>query len=125
MSKFSKDDLYGYKIKLYKLSEEQGGGWGAEAVELPGCFADGKTPDEAINDLKEVIDEWFDILEQDGKPVPSPIRIRDNALYSGKFTVRVSKSLHRLLAERAEEEGVSLNQLVNSLLAYNLGMLVK
>ncbi len=30
--------------------------------------------------------------------------------YSGKFVVRVPKSLHRSLAAAAEREGVSLNQ---------------
>jgi predicted HicB family RNase H-like nuclease len=35
--------------------------------------------------------------------------------YSGRFSVRVPKSLHRLLAERAVEEGCSLNQLVTTI----------
>jgi hypothetical protein len=37
--------------------------------------------------------------------------------YSGKFNLRLPKSLHRRLAELAEREAVSLNQLVVSLLA--------
>src|SRR5205823_11781057 len=40
--------------------------------------------------------------------------------YSGKFNVRVPKSLHAALACEAEAEGVSLNQLVVAKLALHL-----
>lgn len=40
--------------------------------------------------------------------------------YSGKFNVRVPKSLHAALASEAEAEGVSLNQLVVTKLALHL-----
>jgi predicted HicB family RNase H-like nuclease len=40
--------------------------------------------------------------------------------YSGKFNVRVPKSLHAALAREAEAEGVSLNQLVVAKLALHL-----
>lgn len=37
--------------------------------------------------------------------------------YSGKFTVRLPKSLHQALVERAEKEGVSLNLFVTNALS--------
>jgi antitoxin HicB len=37
--------------------------------------------------------------------------------FPGKFLVRMTRSLHRDLARRAEREGVSLNQFVVSKLA--------
>jgi len=40
--------------------------------------------------------------------------------YSGKFNVRLPKSLHAALANEAEAEGVSLNQLVVAKLALHL-----
>jgi hypothetical protein len=40
--------------------------------------------------------------------------------YSGKFNVRVPKSLHAALASEAEAEGVSLNQLVVAKLGLRL-----
>ena len=40
--------------------------------------------------------------------------------YSGKFNVRIPKSLHATLASEAEAEGVSLNQLVLAKLALHL-----
>ena len=45
--------------------------------------------------------------------------------YSGRFVVRVPKSLHAALAAEAETEGVSLNQLVVAKLAVQLAGSVK
>lgn len=59
------------------------------------------------------IDELIDRLPD---PPVGPQR-RD---YSGKFNVRVPRSLHAALASEAEAEGVSLNQLVLAKLALHL-----
>jgi hypothetical protein len=59
------------------------------------------------------VDELIDSLPE---PPVGPQR-RD---YSGKFNVRVPKSLHAALACEAEAEGVSLNQLVVAKLALHL-----
>ncbi len=40
--------------------------------------------------------------------------------YTGKFNVRIPKSLHAAVANEAEAEGVSLNQLVVAKLALHL-----
>jgi hypothetical protein len=40
---------------------------------------------------------------------------------SGKFVLRVPPTLHQHLKEAAEKEGVSLNHIVVSMLAYQLG----
>ena len=42
--------------------------------------------------------------------------------YSGKFIVRLPKTLHRELAKQAEREGVSLNALVSAYLAREAGL---
>jgi hypothetical protein len=59
------------------------------------------------------IDELIDSLP---KPVPGPQRHE----FSGKFNVRIPKSLHAALVSEAEAEGVSLNQLVLAKLALHL-----
>jgi hypothetical protein len=49
---------------------------------------------------------------------PSAVRSDDQYLkFSGKFTVRLPKSLHQALVERAEKEGVSLNLFVTNALS--------
>lgn len=41
----------------------------------------------------------------------------DYTSYSGKFTVRLPRSLHQALVDRAEKEGVSLNLFVTNALS--------
>lgn len=53
------------------------------------------------------------MLANDEEP-PRPFADRD---YSGKFMVRVLPEIHRALAIRAAEEGVSMNRLVGARLA--------
>ena len=52
--------------------------------------------------------------------LPEPTIDQQRREYSGKFNVRVPKSLHAHLASEAEAEGVSLNQLVVAKLARHL-----
>jgi hypothetical protein len=44
-------------------------------------------------------------------------RDSDYSQYSGKFTVRLPRSLHQALVDRAEKEGVSLNLFVTNALS--------
>jgi predicted HicB family RNase H-like nuclease len=52
--------------------------------------------------------------------LPEPPVAPQRREYSGKFNVRVPKSLHAALVSEAEAEGVSLNQLVVTKLALHL-----
>jgi hypothetical protein len=67
----------------------------------------------ARSEASRRIDELIDSLPE---PPVGPQRRE----YSGKFNVRVPKSLHAALASEAEAEGVSLNQLVVAKLALRL-----
>jgi antitoxin HicB len=46
---------------------------------------------------------------------------QEAAKYSGKLSLRMSRSLHRDLSEMAKREGVSLNQLATTILARGVG----
>jgi predicted HicB family RNase H-like nuclease len=59
------------------------------------------------------VDEAIDTL-------PEPVNKPQRHEYSGKFVVRLPKSLHAALGQEAEREGVSLNQLVVTKLALHL-----
>lgn len=40
--------------------------------ELPGCMADGKTPEEAVKNAQIIIEEWIECALEDGDPIPEP-----------------------------------------------------
>jgi antitoxin HicB len=94
-------------------------GFLAACPELPGCFTAGETEVEALELLHDAMAGWFETALRDGAAIPEPAR-QDDA-YSGKFVLRLPKSLHRQLAEHADEDGVSLNQMAVSLIAEGLG----
>jgi len=106
-----KSDYYldlNYEIKIKQLSEEEGGGWFAEIPLLPGCMSDGETIEEAIANLKDAKKCWIETSLELGRPIPEPM----SETFSGQLRVRMPKSLHRALSEKAKEENVSLNQLI-------------
>jgi len=46
------------------------GYWVAECPSLPGCVSQGKTREEAINNIREAIQGYIAALEEDHLPVP-------------------------------------------------------
>lgn len=44
----------------------------AEAPELPGCAADGKSHREALANVEVVIQEWTETAKELGRPIPAP-----------------------------------------------------
>ena len=43
-----------------------------EVPELPGCMADGATYQEAVANAEQVIQEWIDIANEEGRLIPEP-----------------------------------------------------
>ena len=103
-----------YPIELSRRDDEGEQYWVAEIPDLPGCVADGDTPDEAIESLQEAKRLWIEARLENGHPVPEPTDTRG---YSGRLLLRMPKSLHRKLAAQSRREGTSLNLHVVSLLS--------
>jgi antitoxin HicB len=103
--------------KTIRGDEEEG--FLAEAPELPGCITAGESDIEALKNLREAMAAWFEAALDHGDSIPEPERAPD-ARYAGRVLVRMPATLHRRLAERADQEGVSLNQLAVAVLAKGL-----
>jgi predicted RNase H-like HicB family nuclease len=96
------------------LQYDSDGYWIAEHPELPGCKADGETPQEALSSLDVARGLWIESRLATGLEVPEP---QEEPQYSGRFVLRIAKSMHRELAQEAEAEGVSLNSFIGQVLA--------
>ena len=46
------------------------GFWVAECPSLPGCISQGKTREEAVTNIREAIDLYIEVMDEDGIPVP-------------------------------------------------------
>lgn len=62
----------GYQPNISILPAEEGGGYLIEFPDLPGCFSDGDTIDEAIANGKDAILCWIETAKQHGDEIPLP-----------------------------------------------------
>src|SRR3712207_2112330 len=75
--------------------------------DLPGCMTQVELIEDVGAAAAEILKLWLETAYEQGIDIPDPSR---PVQYSGKFVLRLPRSLHRSLAEAAEREGVSLNQ---------------
>jgi len=106
-----------YTVKVSALGDEYGGGFQALVPRFGrGVVGYGETQTAAVEDLLAVLPHFVEALKATGQDVPEPEQSRDVEEFSGKFNVRLPKLLHAELVDLAEENEVSLNQLVTMLL---------
>jgi len=96
-----------YSHIIKPIQDESGAYYHASVLELDGCQSTGGTFQEAYDNLMEAMEGWIDTKLENGFTIPTPL---NNEKFSGKFVIRLPKSLHARLAIEAEKEGVSLNQ---------------
>lgn len=109
-----------YDMKIRRLSEEEGSGWFAEIPLLPGCMSDGENIEELLNNIEDAKKCWFETSLQSARAIPEP----QEEAYSGQLRVRLPRSLHKTLSEKAREENTSLNQYIVYQLARSTGQLL-
>lgn len=102
-----------YPVLLRRLSQAEGGGYLAEYPDLPGCMADGQTPEEALTESRDALRSYLASVKKHGDKLPTPTE--------SAWRQRAPKSLHHRLQVEAEREGVSFNTLVIAMLAEGLG----
>jgi predicted RNase H-like HicB family nuclease len=94
------------------------GTYSAEILEFSGCFADGNTADEAMENLSEAAKSWIEVSLEQGHEIPEPFMNQD---FGGKVALRLPRSLHRQAVRFAERDGISLNQFLVSAIAARIG----
>jgi antitoxin HicB len=119
-SKMSVEDYLKLPYTIEVVRDESDGytGWFAKVEELPGCMTQADTFDELGEMIEDAKRAWIESALEDGMEIPLPRKVED---YSGKFVVRLPKSLHKQLVDTANQEGVSLNTYVNVALGQAVG----
>ena len=59
-----------YEVIIYWSRDDDA--FVSEIPELPGCMADGKSPEEALANVKVIAQEWIETARDLGRPVPEP-----------------------------------------------------
>ena len=62
--------MYKYRMNVWWSEEDQA--FLVEVPELPGAMADGATPEEAVANAQEVIENWIAFAREHGREVPEP-----------------------------------------------------
>ena len=81
---------------------------------VQGLSALGATREEALTELFVAADAYFDAMADAGKPLPLPKKVIS---YSGQLRLRLPRRLHAELSQEAENENISLNTYIITLLA--------
>ena len=74
-------------------------------------IAHGNTVHSALSELELAVKASLEWMVQEKEEIPEPIGLKK---YKGNLTLRVPPAVHRKLALRSAEEGVSINQYILS-----------
>ncbi len=106
-----KNDHYTYRVT-----------WSADDNEYVGLCAEfqslswlAEEPEAALKGIRNLVADVVNDMAENKEKIPAPLASKN---YSGKFMVRVPPDVHRDLAIKAAEAGVSLNRLASSKLSY-------
>lgn len=103
-----------YKMEIVADTEESG--FVASFPDLPGCITCASTVEKAAENANDAKKAWIEAALEENIEIKEP---SEPISYSGQFKLRLPKTLHKALAERAHEEGISMNQYCIYLLSKN------
>ena len=98
-----------YTRRVQEMNDESGHYFYGRILELDGCQSISDSLEGLYESINEAMEGYIEIKLENNLHMPIPEATNN---YSGKFVVRLSKSLHQRLVIEDEKEGVSLNQLV-------------
>jgi len=108
-TEINKYDIEKYTYRI-EWSEEDQAHIG-RCLEFPSLAAHGKRADKALKEIEFLVGETIKILDKENEPVPESFGLKK---FKGNLTLRVSQEMHRCLAIRSAEEGISINQYIVS-----------
>lgn len=105
-----------YSFRIIWSAEDEA--YVATCPEFDGVSGAGKSAEAALKEARVALRLALATCEAEGWTAPAA---RMLAEHSGQFRLRIPRSLHARLVQRAEDEGVSLNALALALLAQGMG----
>ena len=100
-------DRYTYRVTWSEEDQEYVG----LCAEFPSLSWLDESHEGALTGIRQLVCECVIDMQNSGENVPEPLAVKS---FSGKLLVRVTPEMHRSLAIRAAESGVSLNRYISS-----------
>ncbi len=102
-----KSDRYTYRITWSPDDQEYVG----LCVEFPSLSWLAESPEASLDGIRKIVAEVVHDMRSNGESPPLPLSSKK---FSGKFMVRIPPNIHRQLAIKAAEDGISLNRLISA-----------
>ena len=96
----------------YIFQKSPDGGYFARIKGLK-CHSYGEDMIQASKNILEALESYIEASLEENIIIPEPLK---EDKYTGRLSLRVSKSLHCILANIAQEENVSISHLINDAL---------
>ncbi len=100
-------DKYTYRVEW----SEEDNTHVAKCLEFPSLIAHGASSAAALKEIEEVVRGAIEWMQEDGEEIPEPFGMKR---YKGNLTLRVPPELHKSLAIKSAEEGISINKYILS-----------
>ena len=101
----NKTDKYTYRIEWSEEDKTHVG----RCLEFPSLAAHGETVEGALKEIEIAVSATIKWMQEEDEQIPEPLGMKK---FKGHITLRVPPEVHRNLAIRSAEEGVSINQFV-------------
>ena len=102
-----------YTRLVQEMNDESGHYFYGRILELDGCQSTSDTLEELYESLNEAMEGYIETKIENNLSIPIPETPNN---YSGKFVVRLPKSLHQRLAIEAEKEEWAITRWLELLL---------
>jgi predicted HicB family RNase H-like nuclease len=116
-------DANEYNITVRRVTLDGTAMFEARVTELPDIRGYAESAGDAHAKAVEAIEALHEMALQDHEDFPAPAAPEDE--FSGRVTLRMPKAVHRAIAEKAAEDGVSINWYIVTILATSLNDYVR
>lgn len=89
-----------HPVVISALSQEDGGGYIAYSPDLPGCLADGETPEEALTAFRDALNEWADEMRANNLEIPAPWASAEGSAKRGAALKRLVGMQQEVIAKQ-------------------------
>ncbi|HNX25717.1 MAG TPA: toxin-antitoxin system HicB family antitoxin [Spirochaetota bacterium] len=100
-------DKYTYRIEWSEADNAHIG----RCLEFPSLAVHAESAGMALKEINYLVEETIKLMSEEMEPVPVSFGLKK---FKGNLTLRISSEMHRSLAIRSAEEGVSINQYIVS-----------
>jgi predicted HicB family RNase H-like nuclease len=116
-------DANEYNVTVRRLVVDGRTMFEARVAELPDVRGFAESVEEAHAKAVEAIEALHEMALRDQEDFPTPSVPEDD--FSGRVTLRMPKAVHRAIAQKAAEDGVSINGYIVTVLATSLNDYVR